>query len=126
MTVLDPSLKVLYDTHGYVIIPASSPSSLIPSSSPSSPFDLETLRTSAATIIKKTRSGEWKHRRVVGKQFPPFGNESPDSWGVQHVMHPELGEEGSVLAKWYTSERVYVFFVSDGEVVWRLIVVWRM
>lgn len=42
----------------------------------------------------------------MGKQFPPFGNDSPDSWGVQHVMHPDLGEEGRILAQWYTSEAV--------------------
>lgn len=104
--ILDPSLKSSFDDQGFVIIPASSPSSLIPSSNPDL---LQALRDASGAIIKRTRSGEWPHRRVVGKQFPPFGNDSPDSWGVQHVMHPDLGEEGRILAQWYTSEAVCSF-----------------
>lgn len=46
------------------------------------------------------------HRRTVGKQFPPFDNHQKevDVWGVQHVMHPELGEEA--FAEWYAGDRV--------------------
>ncbi|EKM51240.1 uncharacterized protein PHACADRAFT_263276 [Phanerochaete carnosa HHB-10118-sp] len=51
----------------------------------------------------RTRTGNWPHRRTVGCQFPPFDEDgSPDVWGVQHMMHPALGE--SVFAEWYTSE----------------------
>jgi hypothetical protein len=35
--------------------------------------------------------------------FPPYGDEDADSWGVQHVMHPDLGQPAGIFAKWYTS-----------------------
>lgn len=38
----------------------------------------------------------------VGSQFPPYDPDSPDSWGVQHVMHPDMGEPA--FARWYTSD----------------------
>ena len=86
-----PSLKNDYDENGYVIVDG-----LI------APGDFAFLEQACQRAISRTRSGEWKHRRTVGKQFPPYGDEDPDSWGVQHVMHPELGEDA--FAKWYTSE----------------------
>lgn len=83
-------IKSLYDKQGYVIVP-----SLIPA-------ELEKpLREATERVITRTRSGEWPHRRTVGKQFPPFNNSNPDSWGVQHLMHPDLGE--AIFAEWYTS-----------------------
>ncbi|KZP16317.1 hypothetical protein FIBSPDRAFT_794588 [Athelia psychrophila] len=86
-----PSLKNDYDENGYVILDG-----LI------APEDFTPLEQACQRAISRTRSGEWKHRRTVGKQFPPYGEEDPDSWGVQHVMHPALGEDA--FAKWYTSE----------------------
>ncbi|KAF7986725.1 hypothetical protein HWV62_20276 [Athelia sp. TMB] len=86
-----PTLKNDYDENGYVIVDG-----LI------APGDFASLEQACQRAISRTRSGEWKHRRTVGKQFPPYGDEDPDSWGVQHVMHPELGE--TAFAKWYTSE----------------------
>ena len=84
-------IKLLYDERGYVIVPG-----LIPT-------ELDTpLREATERVISKTRLGEWPHRRTVGKQFPPFDNNNPDSWGVQHLMHPDLGEP--VFAEWYASE----------------------
>ena len=84
-------IKSLYDKQGYVIVP-----SLIPT-------ELDTpLREATERAISKTRSGEWPHRRTVGKQFPPYNDNNPDSWGVQHLMHPDLGEP--IFAEWYTSE----------------------
>lgn len=83
-------IKSLYDKQGYVVIPG-----LIPT-------DLDRpLREAAERVIAKTRSGAWLHRRTVGKQFPPFDDPNPDSWGVQHLMHPDLGEP--IFAEWYTS-----------------------
>ncbi|KZT20035.1 hypothetical protein NEOLEDRAFT_894387 [Neolentinus lepideus HHB14362 ss-1] len=82
-------LKEQYEEQGFVIIPG-----LVE--------DLEEHRQAAERAIERTRSGSWPHRRVVGKQFPPYGNDDPDSWGVQHVMHPDLGEP--VFARWYTSD----------------------
>ncbi|KAG6833351.1 hypothetical protein H0H87_008527 [Tephrocybe sp. NHM501043] len=84
-------LKALYDEQGFVVVPG-----LIPSE------DQQTLVEACDRVVSFTREGKWPHRRTVGKQFPPFGDDNPDSWGVQHVMHPELGEP--VFAKWYTSQ----------------------
>ena len=84
-------LKSSFDRDGYVIV-----DDLI------SPSQLAALQSACSRVICKTRSGEWPHRRVVGKQFPPFDSDNPDSWGVQHVMHPDLNEPE--FAKWYTSE----------------------
>ncbi|KAM5541644.1 hypothetical protein V8D89_004834 [Ganoderma adspersum] len=85
--------KQLYDTQGYVVVP-----SLI---SPSLLFELEEACT---RTIAKTREGSWPHRRTIGRQFPPYDDGNPDSWGVQHVMHPDLGERA--FARWYTSDEL--------------------
>ncbi|TRM66721.1 hypothetical protein BD626DRAFT_163305 [Schizophyllum amplum] len=84
--------KQAFDEVGYVIIP-----DLIP------PEARPELEAATARTVARTRAGQWPHRRVVGKQFPPFDTDNPDSWGVQHVMHPDLGEPA--FAKWYTSLR---------------------
>ncbi|KAF8451949.1 hypothetical protein L210DRAFT_3383075 [Boletus edulis BED1] len=86
-------LKATHDDQGYVLVPDLIPSDLLPA-----------LRAACDRVIAKTRTGAWPHRRTVGKQFPPFDAAHPDSWGVQHVMHPALGEP--VFAQWYTSEGV--------------------
>jgi len=91
MTVAVAVDKALYDEQGYVIV-----SDLI------LPENLEVLRAACDRAIAKTRSGLWPHRRTVGKQFPPFDDSNPDSWGVQHVMHPDLAEP--TFAEWYTSD----------------------
>ncbi|KAG5338815.1 hypothetical protein C0989_006084 [Termitomyces sp. Mn162] len=99
-------LKTLYEEQGFVIVPG-----LIPSSSHE-----QKLREACDRIVSLTREGKWPHRRTVGKQFPPFGDDNPDSWGVQHVMHPELGEP--VFAEWYTSQKlldVVVELLECGE-----------
>jgi len=54
--------------------------------------------------LKKARNNQWKLRRVVGVQFPPWGEEAEDVWGVQHVMHPDLNEP--VFAQWYASDKL--------------------
>ncbi|KAK7036765.1 hypothetical protein VNI00_011431 [Paramarasmius palmivorus] len=87
------SIKQTYDTQGYVIVP-----NLIP------PSDFSELQAACDTVVNRTREGKWPHRRVVGKQFPPYDSENPDSWGVQHLMHPELGDPARVFAKWYASD----------------------
>ncbi|KAJ7646714.1 hypothetical protein FB45DRAFT_821192 [Roridomyces roridus] len=82
--------KATFEQEGFVIIP-----SLI------SPDDVPRLQDACARVIAQTREGKWSHRRTVGKQFPPFNDENPDSWGVQHVMHPDLHEPA--FSQWYTS-----------------------
>ena len=79
-----------YHEQGFVIISSLVPPSLLPS-----------LRAASDRAIARTRSGQWTHRRTVGRQFPPYGHDNPDSWGVQHVMHPDLNEKA--FADWYTS-----------------------
>ncbi|KAH8105278.1 hypothetical protein BXZ70DRAFT_920164 [Cristinia sonorae] len=90
--------KLLYDNQGYVVIP---PSVLFPSSD-----TFQSLLTASLSVTAKTRSGIWPHRRTVGRQFPPFDATNEDSWGVQHVMHPDLGEDARVFREWYTSDEV--------------------
>ena len=84
-------IKSLFDKQGYVIVHDLTPTDLD-----------RPIREATERVIAKTRSGEWPHRRTVGKQFPPYNNDSPDSWGVQHLMHPDLGEP--IFAEWYTSD----------------------
>ncbi|KAH9009429.1 hypothetical protein EDB83DRAFT_2453821 [Lactarius deliciosus] len=83
-------LKEHYDTHGYVIVRG-----LV---MPSEHADL-LAATDRATA--QTRSGSWTHARIVGKQFPPYGA-GDDVWGVQHAMHPALGEPA--FARWYAGD----------------------
>ncbi|KAG6917411.1 hypothetical protein DXG01_002680 [Tephrocybe rancida] len=84
-------LKATYDEQGFVVVPG-----LI------STEEQQKLTDTCDRVVSLTRAGKWPHRRTVGKQFPPYGDDNPDSWGVQHVMHPELGEP--VFAKWYSSQ----------------------
>jgi hypothetical protein len=96
-------IESLYDKQGYVIVPGLIPTGLHTQ-----------LREAAERVIAKTRSGQWPHRRTVGKQFPPYDNSNPDSWGVQHLMHPDLGEPA--FAEWYTSEvQTVCRLLSCGE-----------
>ncbi len=85
--------KQLYDTQGYVVVSGLIPQSLLPE-----------LEAACARTVARTRDGSWPHRRTVGRQFPPYDDANPDSWGVQHVMHPGLGE--SAFARWYTSDEL--------------------
>lgn len=85
------SVKTEYDSQGFVVVQG-----LIHDE------DRTALEKACERAIARTRSGEWTHRRTVGRQFPPYGDDHPDSWGVQHVMHPDLREP--VFAKWYTSD----------------------
>jgi hypothetical protein len=85
------SLKSRYESEGFVIVPG-----LVP------PEDFTELQQACERAISRTRAGLWPHRRTVGKQFPPWADDDPDSWGVQHVMHPDLGEPA--FARWYTSD----------------------
>lgn len=87
------SLKAQYDAQGFVIVP-----DLIAAE------DRTALEHACEHVISRTRYGHWPYRRTVGKQFPPYGDDDSDSWGVQHVMHPDLGEP--IFAKWYTSDRL--------------------
>ncbi|PFH48526.1 hypothetical protein AMATHDRAFT_149734 [Amanita thiersii Skay4041] len=92
--MIPANLKSHYEEQGYVIIPA-----LI------SPSEFSLLQEACARVVEKARQGEWMQRRTVGKQFPPFDNiKDVDVWGVQHLMHPDLGEP--IFLKWYTGDRL--------------------
>lgn len=86
-------IKTLYEQQGYVIV-----SGLIQED------DWGELEGACQRVVKLTREGSWPYRRTVGKQFPPYGDENPDSWGVQHIMHPDLHEPA--FANWYTSPKL--------------------
>lgn len=73
-----------YHSDGYIILDG------ILSSDPASPMHIDTLRRCAETATQLTRQGFWQHRRVVGNAFPPFTKDNRDSWGVQHIMNPQL------------------------------------
>ncbi|KAH8109091.1 hypothetical protein DFH11DRAFT_1861801 [Phellopilus nigrolimitatus] len=90
---MSSTLKETFDRSGFVIV-----DNLIPEG------QFTELRDASARVVAKTRSGQWPHRRVVGKQFPPFDSDNLDSWGVQHVMHPDLSEPA--FAKWYTCDEL--------------------
>ncbi|KAM6499566.1 hypothetical protein JOM56_005074 [Amanita muscaria] len=83
-----------YDEQGFVIVMG-----LI------DPSEFTPLQDACARAIDKSRKAEWMHRRTVGRQFPPYADEKDvDVWGVQHLMHPELGE--GAFVKWYTGNRM--------------------
>jgi hypothetical protein len=83
--------KYQFAEKGYVVVPDLM-----------TPEQENLLREASTRVIEQTRAGKWPHRRVVGRQFPPYTHSEPDSWGVQHVMHPELHEPA--FANWYTSD----------------------
>ncbi|OXG84211.1 phytanoyl-CoA dioxygenase family protein [Cryptococcus neoformans var. grubii Br795] len=88
------SFREHYHTHGYVIVPSLIPDHLFP-----------LLRESADHIVNLSRSGKWDNVRIVGKPFPPWdAKDKEDIWGVQNVMHPDLGQK--VFAEWYGSEEM--------------------
>ncbi|KAI9344268.1 hypothetical protein BDR26DRAFT_917266 [Obelidium mucronatum] len=87
------SIKQRLDEDGYVIIDGMV-----------SDEELVTLRAAADRAVAKARNDEWKLRRVVGVQFPPWGDTAEDVWGVQHIMHPDMQEPA--FAKWYGCDKL--------------------
>lgn len=90
--MLPPSAKGDYERDGFVVVP-----NMIPDD------EKQNLKNASARVIDKVRKGTWKYRRTVGSQFPPY-KDADDAWGVQHVLHPDLGE-GAFL-KWYTGDDI--------------------
>ncbi|KAJ7933861.1 hypothetical protein B0H13DRAFT_1952305 [Mycena leptocephala] len=74
--------RTQFEEDGFVIIPG-----LV------SPEEFPRLERACADVICRTRQGSWPHRCT-----------NPDSWGVQHVMHPDLDQP--VFSQWYTSTAV--------------------
>ncbi|HET6387324.1 MAG TPA: phytanoyl-CoA dioxygenase family protein [Armatimonadota bacterium] len=70
--MLSTSEREQFTEQGYVIVEAAvEPGLMTP------------LREAAARIADRTRRGDWPHFRAVG---------DGDVWGVQHLLHPDLGE----------------------------------
>ncbi|KAF7726331.1 hypothetical protein EC973_008911 [Apophysomyces ossiformis] len=67
------------------------------------PEMFEKLKEACDRVVDKARKGEWKYRRLVGTQFPPW-TEGTDVWGVQHLIHPELQEP--IFLEWYGSSKL--------------------
>ncbi|KAK8849828.1 hypothetical protein IAR55_005164 [Kwoniella newhampshirensis] len=80
-----------YHTQGFVIVPNLIPPDLLPD-----------LTTAADRVVDLARSGGWQQVRTVGKPFPPWNETDTDIWGVQNVMHPDLGER--IFSEWYGSK----------------------
>ncbi|KAI7879189.1 hypothetical protein K492DRAFT_164067, partial [Lichtheimia hyalospora FSU 10163] len=85
---IDQALK----ENGYVIVDGLIPTDM-----------MEDLKAACDRVVDKARKGEWKHRRLVGTQFPPW-TEGTDVWGVQHMMHPDLKE--TIFAQWLGSPKL--------------------
>ncbi|OBZ72758.1 hypothetical protein A0H81_07087 [Grifola frondosa] len=102
-----PSRKQTFEEQGFVVVPG-----LVPAESRSE------LEAACERAISRTRSGSWTLRRTVGRQFPPYGNDDPDSWGVQHVMHPDLGDPHSPADATEDEER-------DALAIWHHGVQWN-
>jgi len=86
-------LKTAYEQQGFVVIPGLVSDELATK-----------LEAACDRVVARTRSGQWTLRRTVGRQFPPFDADNPDSWGVQHVMHPDLKEPA--FAEYYASKPI--------------------
>lgn len=54
---IDQALK----ENGYVIVDGLIPNDM-----------MEDLKAACDRVVDKARQGEWKHRRLVGTQFPPW------------------------------------------------------
>ncbi|CAE6363620.1 unnamed protein product [Rhizoctonia solani] len=93
LPTLSQAQKDSYAHDGYVFVPGLIDDSQLPA-----------LRDACDRVVDKTRAGQWPYRRIVGKQFPPFVGSEPDSWGVQHITHPDLHEP--IFVRWYGSEAV--------------------
>src|SRR5579885_185546 len=59
------------------------------------PHLLEALRAAARRVTEKARLGDWPHKGDAG---------DGDIWGVNHLLHPDLGEP--VFAEYMASDPV--------------------
>ncbi|KAI1132868.1 phytanoyl-dioxygenase family protein [Nemania abortiva] len=95
------SLRAALAEHGYVI-----------QRQVLSAEELEALRGAAARTTARARAGNWPDIRTVGKQFPPWpkpvAGAPPDEgiWGVQGLLHPELGADADIFAASYFNDKV--------------------
>lgn len=91
-------VKCDFERDGYVVVEG-----IFGGSKESAAQNIDALRRASADATSMTRAGKWAHRRIIGKQFPPYDTvSSPDSWGVQHLLHPDLPHH-DVFADFYGS-----------------------
>jgi hypothetical protein len=81
---LTPAQREQFEQEGYVLIDEAV-----------EPHLLEPLWAAADRVTWKARSGAWPDRRTVGDD---------DIWGINHLMHPDLGEP--VFAQYLASDPV--------------------
>jgi ectoine hydroxylase-related dioxygenase (phytanoyl-CoA dioxygenase family) len=81
---LTPAQREQFIQEGYVLIEEAV-----------EPHLREPLRAAAGRVTEKTRSGEWPHQGDAG---------DGDIWGVNHLLHPDLGEP--VFAEYMASDPV--------------------
>lgn len=64
------------------------------------------FRSALLEAARHTRQKSWPHVRTVGKQFPPWPDAATasDVWGIQHILHPDLGEP--IFGDWYASDAI--------------------
>ncbi|OAA68256.1 phytanoyl-dioxygenase family protein [Niveomyces insectorum RCEF 264] len=101
----EDDLLTRFNKDGFVVIP-----SLVKGD------DLTTLQEAATRTANKARAGDWPYVRTVGKQFPPWDRwdrpaaqaaaaaQDGGIWGVQHLMHPDLGPDAAVFTRSYFAE----------------------
>lgn len=67
------------------------------------------LHAAAAAVTARARASVWPFVRTVPKQFPPWPTaaEAADGiWGVQHLLHPDIGPERAEFARVYFAPEV--------------------
>jgi hypothetical protein len=59
-------------------------------------------------LTDRARQGKWPYIRTVGKQYPPWPKWEPgDShniWGVQHLLHPDMGVRDTFAELYFSDE----------------------
>ncbi|KEQ61807.1 phytanoyl-CoA dioxygenase family protein [Aureobasidium melanogenum CBS 110374] len=72
----------------------------IPSALPKD--QLEALRAACQDVAQLARAGRWPFVRTLPKQFPPWDSDtSKGTWGVQHLMHPDLPHHDTFAASYF-------------------------
>lgn len=72
---------------------------------------LERLRSACKRSADLARAGKWPFIRTLPKQFPPWNADvSNGIWGVQHLLHPDLPDNGIFASSYFAD------FIVDAVV----------
>lgn len=94
------SIKEDFDKNGFVVINGFLNEN-----------ELIELKQASSIAISLTRNLKWPYKRTVGNSFPPFNNDNDDSWGVQHLLHPDLNLD--VFKDFYSSHSKLLHAVTS-------------